>query len=136
MTFTPLSDIEDLEKKMGDDFNINDAKTLLALLVTTLVHGADEAGKAMGQAFSFFSKKDFSEMDCENIDDKTSIIDLLVSSGFAKSKTDARNLIDGGGVSVNDIVISEYSFQLNKVEFANDIILKKGKKNVKKFRIV
>ena len=62
-------------------------------------------------------------------DGKIGIIDILVKAGLAKSRGEARRLIEQGGVSVNDEKIKSLDFALTADEIAaNPAIVKKGKK--------
>jgi tyrosyl-tRNA synthetase len=62
-------------------------------------------------------------------DGKIGIIDILVKAGLAKSRGEARRLIEQGGVSVNDEKIKSLDFSLTADEIAaNPAIVKKGKK--------
>lgn len=47
-------------------------------------------------------------MPCKEIPFSANIIDVLTLSEVAKSRGDARRLIDGGGVSVNELKITDY----------------------------
>lgn len=61
--------------------------------------------------------------------EKISVIDILVKAGLAKSKSEARRLIEQGGVSVNDEKVKNLDFSLSADEIAADpAIIKKGKK--------
>ena len=62
-------------------------------------------------------------------DGKISVIDILVKAGLAKSKSEARRLIEQGGVSVNDEKVKSLDFSLSADEIAADpAILRRERK--------
>jgi tyrosyl-tRNA synthetase len=114
---------------------MNQAKKKLAFELTKLVHGEDEAMLALRQAEALFESKDLSTVDVVSIEDNTHILDLIIRSGFASSRSEARNLINGRGISINDEVLTNPTITISKSEFGNDVVLKKGKKNFCRFTI-
>ena len=134
LTFMPLDEIAEYEKLEGSA--INNAKEKLAYELTKLVHGEDEANKAQDAARALFGGgADSADMPSTSLsaddfaDGKISVIDILVKAGLAKSKSEARRLIEQGGVSVNDEKVKSLDFSLSADEIAADpAIIKKGKK--------
>lgn len=138
LTFLPMSEIHELEKLEGQE--INTAKEILAYEVTALIHGKDEATKVQNAAKAIFcSGQNTNDMPSTElspdmfVNDKVSIINVLVATNLVSSKGEARRLIEQGGVSVllkNEIkkiqVIDE---TLCADDFDdNFIVVKKGKK--------
>lgn len=138
LTFLPMSEIHELEKLEGQE--INTAKEILAYKVTALIHGKNEATKVQNAAKAIFcSGQNTNDMPSTEIssdmfvNDKVSIINVLVATNLVSSKGEARRLIEQGGVSVllkNEIkkiqVIDE---TLCADDFDdNFIVVKKGKK--------
>lgn len=124
LTFMPLDEIERLTE--FKDERINVAKERLAFEVTKLVHGqakAEEAQKAVKAAFS----NDVSDMPSVEIERTDFIPDIMVAAGVAKSKSDARTLIAGGGVSINDEKVTGLTLS-DALKNADEFILHKGKK--------
>ena len=134
LTFLPLEEINAMEGWEGSQ--LNKAKEILAYELTKLVHGEDEANKAQDAARALFGGgADSADMPSTSLsaddfaDGKISVIDILVKAGLAKSKSEARRLIEQGGVSVNDEKIKSLDFSLSADEIAADpAIIKKGKK--------
>ena len=134
LTFVPIEEIEAMEKWEGSQ--LNKAKEILAYELTKLVHGEDEANKAQDAARALFGGgADSADMPSTSLsaddfaDGKISVIDILVKAGLAKSKSEARRLIEQGGVSVNDEKVKNLDFSLSADEIAADpAIIKKGKK--------
>ncbi|MCQ2440605.1 MAG: tyrosine--tRNA ligase [Clostridia bacterium] len=138
LTFLPLEEIDKMDKWEGSQLNV--AKEILAFELTKLVHGEDEANKAQETSRAVFagagshenmptvtiSKNDFT-------DGKIGLLSLMVKGGLANSNGEARRLVQQGGVSVDDKKITDASFTLNITDFADGIIVKKGKKVIVKF---
>ena len=107
--------------------------------LTNLVHGEEEAKKAEEAAKALFSGSGnldnipTTELTEEDFtDNKIDIIKMLTKSGLCSSNGDARRTITGGGVSVNNEKITEFSQQFEKEQFGEGLILRKGKKNYHK----
>ena len=134
LTFLPLEQIDEMDKWEGSQ--LNKAKEILAYELTKLVHGEDEANKAQEAARALFGggadsdNMPSTELNAADFaDGKIGIIDILVKAGLAKSRGEARRLIEQGGVSVNDEKIKSLDFALTADEIAaNPEIVKKGKK--------
>ena len=124
LTFMELDEIEELTKY--NDERINKAKERLAYEVTKLVHGEEKAKIAMEQARAAFGGSSENMPSAEIPSDVKTVVDVLVAVGAAKSKGDARRLIEGGGVSVNDDKITDISAAIP--DGTNEFILHKGKK--------
>ena len=124
LTFMPLEEIEEITK--FKDERINKAKERLAYEVTKLVHGkekADEAERAVKAAFSN-NAQDMPSVQMEKTD---FLPDVMVLAGVAKSKSEARTLIAGGGVIINDVKADGLMLSKNVVD-SGEFILHKGKK--------
>ncbi len=131
LTFVPIEEIEEMEKRMeGAEFN--KAKELLAYELTKLVHGEEEAEKAKKTSHSLFSGKgnsedmpstEIAETDLE--DNKIGILTLLVKTGLTPSNGEGRRLVQQGGISVNDEKITDPK---TMIDLSNEVIIKKGKK--------
>ena len=90
-TFLPMHEIEELAKLQGADIRI--AKQKLALEITSLAHGAEEAHKAHEAALKVFSGGASADMPSCEIASGTNVIDAIVQSGQCSSKSQARRLI-------------------------------------------
>lgn len=132
ITFVPIEQIEEMEKTMQGS-ELNKAKELLAYEVTKLVHGEDEANKAQEAAKALFGANSTSEnMPTSQIElgsDGMSLLDMLVVTNLAPSKSEARRLVMQGGVSVDDEKITDVNTIITTDRFEKGhIIIKKGKK--------
>ncbi len=127
LTFIPIEEIEEMEKWQGAE--LNKAKEILARELTKLVHGEEEAEKAEKQTKAAFGGGG-EDMPEKTVDKSLeSYLDVLVAVGLTKSKGEARRLIEGGGVSVNDdkLIVSDLQIP-ETVKAAGSFILHKGKK--------
>ena len=134
LTFVPIEEIEAMESWQGSE--LNKAKEILAFELTKLVHGEDEAQKALEGARALFSSKadtdnmPSSEITAEDMPDgKIGLIDLLFLVKLVPSKAEARRLIQQGGISVNDEKITDVKAEIIAENFKEGfIVIKKGKK--------
>ena len=137
LTFIPLDEIKKMEKWQGAE--LNKAKEILAYEITKMVHGEKEATKAQDAAKSLFSGSgDDSNMPTTKLSDADlngnviSLIDLLVKTNLAASKSEARRLIMQGGIYVNNVQITDISFNVCRADLTTAIIIRKGKKTYQK----
>ncbi len=124
LTLLPTEEIREICKAKGKEINL--AKERLAYEVTKLVRGEESANEALRQARGAF-RGDGNEMQEKEISARyLNIIDVLTGIGFAQSRGDAKKLIAGGGIKINDEVIFDIDYICPKENF----VLKKGKKNI------
>ena len=130
---TDLSLEEIAEMETWKDSRINRAKEILAFELTKLVHGEEEAKKAEETAKSLFSTGgDLSNMptttlSAENV--PVDIVTLLVKTGLAPSKSEARRLVQQNSVSVNNEKVTDIAASYTADNLSGDgLMLKKGKK--------
>ncbi len=134
LTYIPMDEVKRLSSLDGE--KINEAKKIAAFEITKLIHGEEEALKAKESAEALFEKdKNSANMptfDASSLftnNDNITLIDILVESKTVSSKSQARTLIEQGGISINDEKITDTKYVIKKSEFEdNFFILKKGKK--------
>ena len=134
LTFLPLLEINELAKLKDNE--LNKAKEILAFEVTKMVHGEDEANKALVAAKALFAGGgDNENMPTTAIskdaftDGKISVPDLLVLTKLAPSKGEAKRLIEQGGIAIDDVKVENFTVSVNINTFSKgSIIIKKGKK--------
>lgn len=132
LTFIPIEEIEEMEKTM-EGAQLNKAKEILAYELTELVHGKEEAEKAKAAAAEIFGggaghadNMPTTAIPAELLTDgKIGILDLLCATKLAPSKREARNLVSGGGIAVDDVKIEDPNTQIEIKEF---VVIRKGKK--------
>jgi tyrosyl-tRNA synthetase len=121
LTFLPLEQIEELCRYK--DERINAAKEALAFELTKEVHGEEKATLAQGQAKAAFGGGD-AELLTKEVAGAQTVVDAMVLAGIAKSKGEARRLIEQGGVSVDESKVTDANMPVPASEF----VLHKGKK--------
>ena len=118
------------------DAEINEAKKVLAFEVTKLVHGEEEAVKAQKAAEALFGGK--GDMDAipgvdipeAEIAQGIKIVDLLVKAGLTPSKSEGRRAVQQGGVSVNEVKVTDVDTTIGIDAFSDGkLLLQKGKKS-------
>ena len=137
LTFLPLEQIEEMDAWEGAQ--LNRAKEILAYELTALVHGKEEADKAQDAAKSIFGGGQSSEnmtttalTDDEFQDGTNGVLTLIVKCGLAASNGEARKLVQGGGVSIDGEKVADFKMTLSAADFAEERIIKKGKKTFHK----
>ncbi|BCJ95000.1 tyrosine--tRNA ligase [Anaerocolumna cellulosilytica] len=134
LTFLPMDEV----RRLGalKDAEINQAKDVLAFEITKIVHGEEEATKAMEASKALFGGGMKSEDIPTTIYTKEQfmtgidLITLMVDAKMAVSRSDARRTITQGGVTVNDIKVTEFDkvFTINDFDSDGSLLVKKGKK--------
>lgn len=130
-TDIPSDEIRDLCAK-----DIIEAKRRMAYEVTKLVHGEEDAQKAIEAAKTLFSKGDnfdnvpTKEMELSKIQNGVKLVDFVCEVGFFASKGEARRMIQQGGLSVNGTKVTNVDEVLTADSVQKDsILLQRGKKN-------
>ncbi len=129
LTFLPLEEIDKMDSWQGSE--LNKAKEILAYELTKLVHGEEEANKALSAARAVFAGSGTSDNmpTFEFESDSVSLLDAMVSAKLAPSKAEAKRLIQQGGVSLNDEKVSDIN---TVIDLTSGAVLKKGKKQIVK----
>ncbi len=132
LTFLPVEEIDKMDAWEGSQ--LNTAKEILAYELTKLVHGEEEANRAQAAARSLFGAgTDANAPECilsaENLlDGKIDLPALLVKAGFAKSKSEGRQAIQQGGVTLDGEKVTDVR-ALYTADELDGKLLRKGKKN-------
>ncbi|MDD6272148.1 MAG: tyrosine--tRNA ligase [bacterium] len=137
-TFLSREEIEELEKETKQHPELRKAQKALAYEIVKDIHGEEEAQKAKKTSEEVFSKG-YSEEGMPSVDlnitSDINILDLLVLSNIAPSKSEARRLVIGNGISLN----GEKQIDPNKIielDKINDMVISKGKKTHIKVNLV
>lgn len=139
-TFLPIAECKALAA--GKDAEINKAKERLAWEVTALIHGKEEADKALAAAMAAFGGSgDLSQVPSKavsraDLGKGMGILDLFVFSGLVPSKSEARRLVQQGGAVINDRKIEDEKAVIDAswLDGTNALMLRAGKKRV--FRLI
>ncbi|MBE5948152.1 MAG: tyrosine--tRNA ligase [Lachnospiraceae bacterium] len=134
LTFLPMDEVRRLGALEGAE--INKAKEVLAFEITKIVHGEEEATKAQEAARAVFAGGGKSEdmpttlYDKAELDAGKDLITLLVDTKLAPTRSEARRLIQQGGITVNDVKVTEFDkvFTSNDFDADGALVIKKGKK--------
>ena len=127
-TFLNKEEIDDLEEKVKTEPEKREAQKTLAYEVVKDLHGVEEAEKAKKTSEEVFTKGYSSEgMPSETIEykDNMNLMDILVMTKITTSKSEARRLIIGNGISVNNEKELNPERIFTKEEI-NDLIISKG----------
>ena len=127
-----FSDLDKEEIKILIKEDINNAKKKLAYLVTTDCHSESSAQEAEEKARSIFENNSYDNIDEINFKIDSKLIDTLTSNSTVSSKSEAKRLIEGGGIKIDDEQINDINLTIDKSY--NEKILKIGKK--KYFKII
>lgn len=129
-------ELEDIDKLLSG--NINLAKEKLAYEATKLIHGKNEADKALQAAKTLFGGKNFFdsvpvielEKDVFMNTGEINICDLLLKIGLVPSKSEARRIIVQGGLKIDNNKILDINYFVGKNSFDDNgcILIQKGKK--------
>lgn len=130
-TFLPVAEIDSI-----CNGNINEAKERLAYEVTMLIHGKDEADKALAGAKAAFSgqgdksQMPSAEVDKSLVENGVGVIDFFAAASIGGSKSEIRRLIQQGGAAVNGNVVADVKqvITLNDADETGEFILRAGKK--------
>lgn len=142
-TFLPVSECEALGS--ARDSAINQAKERLAWEVTALIHGKEEADKALQAARALFGKGGIAgeadavpthKIPAQRLEAGILAIDLFVESGLCPSKSEARRLIQQGGAFVNEGKVTDLETKLD-TSFVREgiLLLRAGKKRYVRVRV-
>ena len=138
LTFLPMDEV----RRLGafKDEKINEAKKALAYEVTKLIHGQEEADKAVKATEALFG----GGADMENVPtleiaeaDKTAkLVDVLTAQKVFSSKREARQMIAQRGLYLNNAAVEDAEFTLTPELFTEDggVLIRKGKK--KYYRLI
>ena len=137
LTFLPIEKINEMDSWEGSQLNV--AKEILAYELTEMVHGKEEADKAKEAAKALFGmgasdeNMPTTEITADKLTDGAiGIMDLLIVCSLAPSKSEARRLIQGGGVFVDDEKVSDVYLNISEQSLKDGVKLRKGKKTFHK----
>ena len=133
LTFLPLEQINEMDT--WADAKLNEAKEILAYELTKMVHGEEEAEKARAAAKALFvgggddANMPTTEISADKlVDGKIGILNLMVACGLAPSNKQARQLVEQGGVLVNDEKVPNAQFAVTEEMLKTGVKIRKGKK--------
>jgi tyrosyl-tRNA synthetase len=121
-----------------------DAQRVLAAELTALVHGDDESARAVAASEALFGSGDLTVLDVRTLEaaaaelphaamsEEATILDLLVSSGLASSRGDARRTVSEGGAYLNNHRVGDPAFAPGPSDFLHGrwALLRRGKRQL------
>lgn len=145
-TFLPRAEIEDLEAQHAEKPFLRAAQRALAEHVTTLVHGAEETERIKAASAALFGGGDLSALSAATLgaalreagstridgdEEIPPVVDLMVATGLAKSKGEARRTITEGGAYLNNVRVEDPDAVPTADQLLDGtwIVLRRGKKN-------
>ncbi|MBO4414099.1 MAG: tyrosine--tRNA ligase [Clostridia bacterium] len=138
LTFLPMERINEMSSWEGS--KLNEAKEILAYELTEMVHGKDEADKALAASKAVFGAGSVSDdmpttaIPASSIPDGgIQVADMLVAGGLAGSKGEAKRLIQQGGVALGDEKVTDLFAVVSADKLADGVVVKKGKKIFHRF---
>jgi len=116
-----------VEKQLNDGkTNPRDVKRELGRAVVELYHGTDAAQKAEQHFDKIIVQKDIpDEMDEVELEEETSLVDVIAKAGLTKSKGEARRLIKQNAVKLDGAVCNNIEHILTAGE---ELVIKVGKR--------
>ena len=133
LTFLSKEEIEEIEKQHNEKPELRVAQKTLAYEIIKDIHGEEEAKKAKEKSEALFGKMDTNALEEESIEASvgSTILDVLTISNLASSKSEARRLVEQGGVKVDEEKITDPNYTIDK----EVVVIQKGKKAFKKVKL-
>jgi tyrosyl-tRNA synthetase len=150
-TFLPLEEIEQLEKDVAERPHLRAAQRRLAEELTTLVHGPRETAQVVAASQALFGRGELRELDgatldaalaevpgaTVRIDERPTIVDLLVATGLVDSRGAARRAIGEGGAYVNNAKVPDDQWVPAEGDLLDGrwLVVRRGKRNLAGVRV-
>ncbi len=145
-TFLSREEIEALEARHAEKPFLREGQKTLADHVTTLVHGEAETEQAKAAAAALFGGGDLASLSPATLaaalreagavqvsraDGLPGVVDLLVETGLAKSKGEARRTVSEGGAYLNNQRVEDPDATVSDADLIGDawLVLRRGKKS-------
>lgn len=141
LTFLTKEEIDDIEEKHHEKPELRMAQKALAREVITFLHGKEEYEKAEKISKALFTdeiktldaktlKENFKDVPFFDIASDINIVDLLVDNNICTSKREAREMVLGNAISINNEKITDLEYLVTKNNAIDNevVIIKKGKK--------
>ncbi len=141
LTFLPMDQIN--EMSTWKDSQINQAKEILAFEVTKIIHGEEEAQKALSAAKALFAgagnmdNVPTTELSKAVVGEAMNVLDLFLAAELIASKGEGRRLVAQKGFSINGDLVESHEAVVTLNDFENgELMIKKGKKVFQKVKLV
>ena len=140
-TFLTKEEIEDVMKKQNEKPEDRIAQKTLAYEFVKDLHGEEEAKKAIEISEALFTdkiktldaktlKENFKDVPSFEVSEDKNIVDFVVDNNICTSKREAREMISGNAISINNEKVTDLEYIVSKSDAIDNevIIVKKGKK--------
>ena len=150
-TFLPREEIDELEKSVAERPQARLAQRRLAEALTTLVHGSRNTDQVVAASGALFGRGDLHELDAGTldaalaevpraavrIDERQTIVDLLVATGLAESRGAARRTVGEGGAYVNNAKVADEQWAPGEPDLLPGgwLVVRRGKRNLAGVRV-
>jgi tyrosyl-tRNA synthetase len=150
-TFLPREEIDELEKSVAERPQARLAQRRLAEALTTIVHGSRNTDQVVAASGALFGRGDLHELDAGTldaalaevpraavrIDERQTIVDLLVSTGLAESRGAARRTVGEGGAYVNNAKVADEQWAPGEPDLLPGgwLVVRRGKRNLAGVRV-
>jgi tyrosyl-tRNA synthetase len=143
-SFRSREEIDALAGSVAERPESREAQRALAEELTAMVHGTDEAARAVAASEAVFGSGDLGSLDEPTLasavadlprataGEGTQLLDLLVATGLAQSRGDARRAVEGGGAYVNNRRVSDPGYVPVATDFLHGrwLLLRRGKRQL------
>jgi len=145
-TFRTQAEIDELLIATGERPHAREAQRALADDVTNLVHGEHQTAQAKAAASALFGQGEIRDLDAATLDaamreapnaaispqgdEFPSVAELLVACELVASNSAGRRAINEGGVSVNNMKVTDENQLVTRADFLHDkwLVLRRGKR--------
>ena len=141
LTFLTKEEIEEIEAKHNENPHLREAHTALAREVITDLHGKEAFESALriskalfGGSVKELNKEEldeaFKDVPSFNVEEGTSLIDMLINNNIVSSKREAREFLNAGSIYINDEKVTDENLVINKdiAILTDTIVVRRGKK--------
>jgi len=144
-TFRSESEIAELAEATQERPHAREAQRTLANDVTTLVHGEHQTAQAKAAASALFGQGEIRDLDPATLDaamreapnasvapsgQYPTVAELLVACELVASNSAGRRAINEGGVSINNVKVTDENYEVTEVDFLHGkwLVLRRGKR--------
>jgi tyrosyl-tRNA synthetase len=145
-TFLPREEIEELEREVAERPHLRAGQRKLAEELTTLVHGRHQTEQVIAASGALFGRGELRDLDAGTLDaalsevpttsvrldERPTIVDLLVATGLVESRGAARRAVGEGGAYVNNAKVTDEQWVPAETDLLSGgwLVVRRGKRNL------